>query len=95
MISASVMPLLSALAASDRRAAEIADVICRLIKDGRDLGSLEIARVRSIDGVVRECIVMPSEWVPRLARAVEVGAFERMEVKDIVARILMPLESAA
>lgn len=73
----------------------VADVICRLAVDGAELGELREVTVRGPDGRPRQGHVVPSEWLARLNRAIEVGAFERLSVDDIVARILQPSAAGA
>lgn len=72
----------------------VADVVCRLVVDGKTLGELRDVTYRGPDGRPREGRVVPAEWFIRLNRAIEVGAFERLTVKEIVARILQPPPAA-
>lgn len=72
------------------RAVQIDAALCKLIiKGGRELGALEPAAAVGIDGNYREIKLPPQLWLDRLARAVQVGAFDRMTVTDIVDRIIM------
>lgn len=74
----------------DRRTGDkLADVMCRLVTDGAELGALVERQV--IDhGVARLSRTLPDEWFTRLADAVDRGAFDVMSVKKIVERILLP-----
>lgn len=83
--------LVSLIASSTAdRAAQIDAVLCRLIREGAELGELERAAAIGIDGHWREIKLPPQIWLDRLARAVEVGAFDRLELDTIVERILAP-----
>lgn len=73
----------------------VADIVCRLVVDGKMLGELRDVTYRGPDGRPREGLVVPPEWFIRLNRAIEVGAFERLSVKEIVARILQPPPAAS
>lgn len=68
----------------------VADVICGLIVEGAELGELREVVIRGTDGAPRVVRTMPPEWLERLARALEVRAFDRLSPQDIVARILQP-----
>lgn len=70
------------------RAVEIDFVLCQLIVRGRVLGELELAAAVGIDGSWREIRLPPQAWLDRLVRAIEVGAFDRLEPAAIVDRIL-------
>lgn len=73
------------------RAVAIDAVLCGLIIEGGKLGELEPDAAIGVDGDWREIRLPPRIWLDRLARAIEVGAFDRLTVKDIVERILVPL----
>lgn len=75
-------------AAHAERAVAIDWVLCQLITKGRELGELEPAAAVGVDGDWREICLPPQAWLDRLARAIEVGAFDRLEPKAIVDRIL-------
>lgn len=76
------------------RAVEIDFVLCQLIIKGSELGELDRREVIGVDGARREIRVPPQSWLDRLARAIEVGAFDRYQPKAIVERILLPAEGA-
>jgi hypothetical protein len=83
--------LLPFLAESGKRADDLAQAICRLVWDGSELGALEEKEIVGADGEpVRTVKLIPKIWLERLHRAVEVGAFERLSVDQIVERILAP-----
>lgn len=84
--------LVHMLAAGGDRALGIADAISLLVKDGAELGALEVYQVADAEahGGRRECRRVPQIWLERLGRAAERGAFERMTIKQIVDRILLP-----
>lgn len=63
--------------------------LCLLIVKGAELGELEPDAAIGVDGDWREIRLPPRIWLDRLARAVEVGAFDRLEPKAIADRILM------
>jgi len=88
---------LVALIAASRadRAVAIDFVLCQLIVKGRELGELEPAAAVGFDGSWREIRLPPQAWLDRLARAIEVGAFDRLEPLAIVERILTPAGEAA
>lgn len=71
------------------RSDKIAEALCLLVIKGKELGALEAREVIGIDGARREIRVPPAIWFERLAAAADVGAFERLEVKAIVDRILV------
>lgn len=81
----------------------VADVICGLITEGAMLGELrevvlcgrDGAPTLGDDGKPRACRTMPPEWLERLARAIEVGAFDRLTTKEIIARIPAAAVAAA
>lgn len=74
--------------ANFEQAVAIDRALCRLVLKGRELGELEPRLVVGRDGQPREIRLPPRAWLERLARAIEVGAFERLEVEVIVDRIL-------
>jgi hypothetical protein len=75
-----------------KRSVAIATAICGLVVEGKKLGELESYEAVAFgERVVGQR--MPREWLMRLEAAIKVGAFERLEVKDIVERILIPRES--
>ena len=70
-------------------ARKLSEAICMLVKDGAELGAL-VEREVTDRGALRTSKTLPDEWFTRLANAVDRGAFERMPVKKIVERILLP-----
>lgn len=82
--------LIKTLAAGGPRGAALADAITGLIVEGAELGELQEVVIRNPDGQPRTVRTMPPEWLDRLTRAIDVGAFERMSAQQIVARILLP-----
>lgn len=72
------------------RSDKIAAALCQLVVEGGELGELELRQVIGVDGEKREIRVPPAIWFERLAAAAEAGAFERLEIKQIVDRILTP-----
>jgi hypothetical protein len=72
------------------RSDKIAEALCSLVVEGGKLGELEPRQVIGVDGKPREIRVPPAIWFERLAAAAEAGAFERLEVNQIVERILIP-----
>jgi hypothetical protein len=97
-MSAQQPDLVRILAAGGKRADDVASVLCLLVLDGAQLGALEPRALLGADGKPellpdgspRTFKAIPVEWLDRLARAVEVGAFERLGVLEIVERILAP-----
>jgi hypothetical protein len=89
MVEGSTMALLQMIARADERSLAISRVVCRLVKDGRELGEVRSELV-VVDGVERPVLVMPDQWVDRLVLAAERGAFERMPEDRIVERLLSP-----
>lgn len=83
------MALLQMIARDDERSLAIARVVCRLVKDGHELGEVR-SEVIVVDGVERPITIMPENWVDRLVLAAERGAFERMSEERIVERLLSP-----
>ncbi|MGY3527711.1 hypothetical protein [Bradyrhizobium sp. USDA 4452] len=67
--------VLRALAEENPEAMRLADAICWLVVKGKELGELSPLGLRP-------------EWLPRLARAVEVGAVSRLSGEEIADRIL-------
>lgn len=72
----------------------VADALCMLVREGGELGELELQTYRRENGDVGQRRVMPATWLPRLQRAAEVGAFERLSIDEIVVRILGPAPGA-
>ncbi len=76
---------------------QLATVICRLVVQGAELGSLDRRpeRFRAVGAVGERSLVstLPVEWLMRLARAIEVGGFDRFKPGEIVDRILVPLST--
>lgn len=67
--------VLRALAEEKPEAMRLADAICWLVVKGNELGELSSRGLRP-------------EWLPRLARAIEVGAVSRLTGEEIADRIL-------
>lgn len=76
------------------RSDKLAEALCLLVIEGAKLGELERREVIGVDGERREIKLPPGIWFDRLAAAAEAGAFERLEVKQIVERILVPRDDA-
>ncbi len=72
-----------------KTANKVAEAIARLVVDGAELGAL-VEREVTDQGAVRVSRTLPDEWFTRLSNAVDRGAFDRMPVKKIVERILLP-----
>ncbi len=72
------------------RAVQIDYVLSKLIVTGAELGALEPSAAIGIDGDWREIKLPPRIWLDRICKAVEVGAFDRLPLDDIVERILLP-----
>lgn len=89
-MSPSLSRVLGAMAAKGQRALDVASATCLLVTKGAELGELETITAADPGGDLREIRVMPIAWLDRLDRAIEVGAFERLEVPEIVDRILGP-----
>lgn len=77
--------ILATLGADGERGRKLADVITALVgKVGdREVGGLETYQVVSYGRTVNGRR-FPERWWPRLTRAIETGAFERMSVEAIV-----------
>ena len=82
--------VLQTLAAGGDRADGLASAICRLVIEGAELGALEDREILQADGSTRTVRIIPRQWLERLQRAVNVGAFERLSLDQIVERILLP-----
>src|SRR5260221_14608454 len=86
--------VLKTLAAGGQRASVVASVICRLVIEGAELGALDdIEVVSGADGKPRTVKTLPREWLARLARAIELGVFDKpgpATMRKVVARILAP-----
>lgn len=78
------------MSADGQRSLDLATAICRLIIEGAELGALEDRELVAPDGSTRMIRIIPKAWLERLQRAVNVGAFERLTVAEIVERILLP-----
>lgn len=87
--------LIQTLAAGGTLAMALADSITGLVIEGAQLGELQEVVITGPDGEPRTVRTMPPEWLHRLVRAIEVGAFDRMSAQQVVARILMPPLPAA
>ncbi|WLB43036.1 ABC transporter substrate-binding protein [Bradyrhizobium ottawaense] len=77
--------VLSTLAAGGRPALKLATVICKLIVKvaDREIDGLEKYQVVSFGQTVNGAR-FPDRWWPRLAKAIDTGAFDRMSVQAIV-----------
>jgi hypothetical protein len=85
--------ILQTLNAGGARATVLASVVCRLVIEGAELGALEEIPAIGIDGQPRTIKVLPLEWLERLARAIELGVFDRPNqgtMRKVVDRILAP-----
>jgi hypothetical protein len=89
-MSAHQIEVLNAMAEDGERASCLASAICRLVREGAELGALEDRELMAPDGSTRTVRIIPRLWLERLKRAVNVGAFERLTVEQIVTRILLP-----
>jgi hypothetical protein len=89
-VAADIPPLLHELALGDKTSTKLASVITGLITEGAILGALDPIEVRQLDGSLKPRSAFPREWLERIQRALDVGAFERLTVKQIVEKILMP-----
>lgn len=87
-VALDLLPLLARR--KSRHAVDLASVICKLVVDGGKLGELDEVIVIGADGERRPIKRPPKIWFERLARAVAVGAFDRLTVEQIVERILSP-----
>jgi hypothetical protein len=87
---ADLTELHTAIAGDGPRSHDLATAICRLIIEGAELGALEDRELVLADGSTRTVKIIPLQWLERLQRAVNVGAFERLTVAQIVERILLP-----
>lgn len=87
--------LLSIMSQNNPVALFAAQAFTALVVEGGKLGELERRTIIGRDGNPREVLVPPAEWSRRVARAAEVGAFERKSVDEIVAHILMTPEPVA
>lgn len=94
-MSAALETCLRALAAGGDRALDVADAICGLVINGGKLGELDECQIRDAAGNSRAIKTMPRPWIDRVARAIEVGAFERLSADAIVERILTPQSEPA
>ncbi len=86
--------VLKTLSAGGQRADGLASAICALVKQGAELGALEDVELQRLEGTSKTIRVFPRVWLERLARAVNVGAFERLTVDQIVERVLLPPPSS-
>lgn len=86
--------VLATLASGYDRASDVASVICGLIKKGVALGEL-VERQYLDRGEILVERIPPADWFDRLSRAIDVRAFDRLTVDEIVDRILMPIEPSA
>lgn len=78
-----------------RLALQVSEALMLLVNQGGELGELELRDI--IDphtGEHRRVKTVPLAWFRRLERAVEVGAFARKTVPEIVHRILTTPETA-
>lgn len=80
--------VLQLMSAKGRRAVAVADVVCRLAREGAELGGLVEIPAIGGDGQRRMIRVLPEQWLERVVRAVDAGAFERMDVVAIADRII-------
>jgi hypothetical protein len=94
-VSAPASSVLKTLSAGGTRATGLADAITALVKNGSDLGALEDVLLRLPDGTTKTIRIFPRIWLERLQRAVNLGAFEKLTVDQIVDRVLLPPPSEA
>ena len=82
--------LLTLMAGKGKLAEDCATAICNLVMQGAELGALDEIELIGPDGTVRIVRIFPKAWLERLQKAVNVGAFEKLTVDQIVERILIP-----
>lgn len=82
--------VMDTLSAGHPIADDVASVICGLIVQGHALGEMVDREYRDHFGTIRTEKVPPKLWFDRLERAINVGAFNRLTVIEIVDRILLP-----
>ncbi len=82
--------VLRAIASDHRRGMGLSRVLCRLVIDGGQLG--ELVPVLAPDGETVVKKVPPAHWFERLAKGLDVGAFDKPinaeKAKRIADRIL-------
>ena len=83
-------PLLEVLALGGKTGTKLASVITGLVMEGAQLGALDVIETPLRDGSVKRSTAFPREWLERLQRGLDVGAFERFTAKQIIERILIP-----
>jgi hypothetical protein len=91
-VRADLTELHAAISGDGPRSHDLATAICRLIIEGAARGALEDRELVAPDGSTRTVKIIPLQWLERLQRAVNVGAFERLTVDQIVQRILLPID---
>lgn len=80
------------MSGQDPGALLMAEAFTALLREACDRESpyeLDVVRRRGIDGEMRDVRIFPPRWMRRLELAHANGAFERMQVSDIVQRILV------
>lgn len=73
----------------------VGEALVQLVVLGGALGELEVCPRPLAGGGVIMGKQLPQGWLRRLVRAYEVGAFDRLGVDEIVARIMQPPEASA
>jgi hypothetical protein len=89
--------ILRAIGAGGQVAEKLADIICRLVVHGAELGELEEYEIPDPDKpkpapgeepTTKTCRTIPRQWLDRLAKAIETGAIERLSSERIVEILL-------
>lgn len=86
--------LISIIGQGGELSRQVSDALMLLINQGGELGELELREITDLrTGEQRMVKSVPQAWFRRLERAVEVGAFARKTVPEIVHRILTTPEA--
>jgi hypothetical protein len=89
--------ILRAIGAGGQVAEKLADIICRLVVHGAELGELEEYEIPDPDQpkpapgekpATKTCRTIPRGWLDRLTTAIERGAIDRISTERIVEILL-------
>lgn len=86
--------LVSIIGAGGELSLQISDALMHLIRDGGELGELDQQEIIDPNSGERRMVkCVPPAWLRRLAKAAEVGAFDRYTPQDVARRILTTTEA--
>jgi hypothetical protein len=89
--------ILRAIAGGGHRGTKLADIICKLVIDGGQLGELAEYEIPDLDQPkpepgqkpsMKTCRTLPRSWLDRLVKAIETDAIDHVSIARIVEVLL-------